>query len=495
MSAGQEMQAQGDTSADRATAAQRLADGGWHRMHPLTPVVRSWRILVVALIFAGQSQGDVLLSGNWLRELGTSSASGRVALIALGAVVTGVGLAGGLAYGWWRASRFRIGEESLELYQGILFRQHRSARLDRVQTIEVAQPFVARLAGLARLTLEVAGGGDSKVQLEYLTEADAQSLRNHLLARAAGVEYGAGEEAPEAPEHPVAEVPVPRLLLSLLLSGPVIVMSVCLVGLVIAAVLDHSPRSIAAALPAMLGAAGLVWGRFNGGFNFRIGTSPDGLRVRYGLLEHRAQTVPPGRVQAVRLRQPLLWRWPDWWAVEVNIAGVQAGGQQEQATGSHLLPVGSREEAIRVLALVLPDLGVAAPYDPWQVVQAGLTGSSPADGYLVAPARARWVDPIGWRRTGVWVTAQALLIRRGRIWRQLDVVPHARTQSLGLAQGPLQRRMRVASFVLHSTPGPVQPVVAHLDEVDAARLLADQALRAEGARGASGPERWMQAPG
>ena len=54
----------------------------------------------------------------------------------------------------------------------------------------------------------------------------------------------------------------------------------------------------------------VAWRRFAGAFGFTVRVSPDGLRLRHGLPEHRAQTVPPGRVQAVSLVQPLLWRGP-----------------------------------------------------------------------------------------------------------------------------------------------------------------------------------------
>jgi putative membrane protein len=72
------------------------------------------------------------------------------------------------------------------------------------------------------------------------------------------------------------------------------------------------------------------------------------------------------------------------------------------------------------------------------------------------------------------------------------LVPAERTQSLGLAQGPLQRRLRLATLVAHSTPGPVSPAVQHLDEMVAAALLDELARRAASARAASGPEQWMQ---
>jgi putative membrane protein len=472
-------------------AGTDLADGEWHRMHPLTPAVKSWRALIVVLVVVLHSAGgDTLGNLRDLDRLGVGN--GVVALVVLGVIVVVLLLAGGAATVSWRAARFRIGADALELNQGVLFRQHRSARLDRVQTVEVAQPFVARLVGLARLTLEVAGGSDSNIRLEYLTEAQAQSLRNHLLARAAGVQYQAGQEAPEAPENVSLEVPVMRLIGSLVLSGTAIALVIGIVALVVGSALAGSVGPVVGAVPVVIGFVTAVWGRFNGGFGFRIAQSPDGLRLRFGLLEHRSQTVPPGRVQSVRLSQPLLWRAPDWWTVEVNLAGViSSGREQQRETGHRLLPVGTRAEAVGVLSLVLPDLGVRAPEDPWQLVDAGLTGTRPDAGFIVAPRRSRWVDLVAWRRTGVRVTDEALLIRRGRVRRMLDVVPHARAQSLGLEQGPLQRRLRVATFTVHSTPGPIHPQVPHLDEHEAARLLEAQAIRAEGARAASGPELWM----
>jgi putative membrane protein len=142
---------------------------------------------------------------------------------------------------------------------------------------------------------------------------------------------------------------------------------------------------------------------------------------------------------------------------------------------------------------VLPDLGVD-PGAAGAVVDAGLVGSGPDGAFTPAPPQARWVDPIGWSREGYRVTSTALLLRRGVLHRQLDVVPHARTQSCGVRQGPLQRRLGVAAFALHSTPGPISPVVDHLASDVAAELLRAQTERARAARAAAGPERWMERP-
>jgi putative membrane protein len=428
-----------------------------------------------------QQRGEGFMQGGGLPGAGELGVS-----LALVAGVTAVGA--GYSYLAWRWTRFRVGRDVVELRTGVLNRQQRQARLDRLQAVDVVQPLLARLAGLSELKLEVAGGSGSQVRLSYLRDADARRLRAELLARAAGVRFGESEPPPEAPERMVLQVPVERLLLSLVRSGTAAGVVLAAAGLGVAGAVTGSPAAVLGAFPAVLGAAAVLWQRFALGFSFAVAISPDGLRLRHGLLETRAQTVPPGRVQAVRLTQPLLWRGPDWWRVEVNVAGY-GGGSEGQVSENVLLPVGPRSEAVLVLSLVLPDLGTQ---DPLAVVDAGLSGEGGSGGFAGVPDRARWLDPVGRRRLGYRLTDRALLARSGRLVRRLDVVPHERTQSLALHQGPLQRRLELASVVLHPTPGPVSPQVPHLDAGVAAALLEEQAARARRARAAAGPERWME---
>jgi putative membrane protein len=302
-------------------------------------------------------------------------------------------------------------------------------------------------------------------------------------------------DAAEAPEEQVYELTI-GLLVHSLLRSPAVWLSVLLVVGVGAAVIITREWSILASAGAGLVAAGsYLFQRFAGEFGFRAALSPDGIRLRHGLLETRAQTIPPGRVQAVSLTQGPLWRGPDWWRVRVNVAGY---GQTSNATQTQtlLLPVGTRNDAHTALWLVLPDLGTP---DPVALLDEGLSGMfdarQPSTWFTNAPRRARWVDPLSWRRDAYAVTDRALLLRGGRLVRRLVVVPHERTQSLAVAQGPLQRRLDVATFTVHSTAGPVVPMVRHLASDDAAHLLAEQAQRAQAARAAAGPERWMEPTG
>ena len=452
----------------------------WQKVHPVTPAVKGWKFLALLLFFAAQQAGNNIgNAGEMVRTVGWLPVGGAFAAL------TVIGFL--YAFVAWRMTRYAIDGEMVYLQTGVLFRQQRSARLDRIQAIDVVQPILARILGLAELKIEVAGGSDSAVRLAYLKEDAAQGVRNALLARAAGVEFGTVEqpEAPVAPEREVLVVPASRLVGSLLRSGVVAVPVLTLAATVAVAVGTREPGVVLGVLPIFLGSLGYLWQRFAGEFHFRAAQSPDGIRLRHGLLESRAQTVPPGRVQAVRLTQPLLWRGQDWWRVQINVAGY---GQADEQSENVLLPVGDRDEALLALWLVLPDLGTA---EPRALLDAALSGDREDAGFVTSPRAARWLDPWSWWRNGYALTGRAVLIRSGRITRQLVVVPHERTQSLGVQQGPLQRRLGVASVVLHSTPGPVRPLVPHLDEATAGALLVEQSARARSARAAAVPERWM----
>ncbi len=257
-------------------------------------------------------------------------------------------------------------------------------------------------------------------------------------------------------------------------------------------------------IPAAIGLVASYWSSFNKGYNFTAAVSPDGIRLRYGLLDTQAQTVPPGRIQALKVSQPPLWRIFGWYRIQVNVAGYGlADVHGEGSARTTLLPVGSLADVLKMLSLVLPDPGTQ---DPVGVFTAGITGHRgyPAElraaearqdtdgGFVTSPRRARFLAPLGWRRNGFTATETALLLRSGRWWRNFVVVPHQRTQSMALQQGPLARRFRVADLVLHTTAGPVAPrlIQAGLDEARA--LLDAQSARARAARKLQKSEHWME---
>ncbi|MFJ7749790.1 PH domain-containing protein [Arthrobacter sp. NPDC097144] len=476
--------------------------GEWTRVHPVSPLVRGW-IALAAFAF--------ILGRNWVEDFAGSDDGGAPArppdgttLLIAAAVLAGILLILAFLFflSWW-FTRYQVTGDHVRVHSGVIFRQQRQARLDRVQAIDIVQPLLARIFGLAELRFEVADAGESAVHLAYLKVDDARTLRALILGRASGAltstadsatgdagtaaaetadpgaETGPAPGVAEAPEQPILALTPGRVIAATLLSGTMMFLIAGVAAVIILTVVTGAPLSLTILLPLLFGAGGGMWTEFSTSFNFRASVSRDGIRIRYGLLDTRTQTVPPGRIQAVSVTQPPLWRLTGWYRISVNVAGYGIGSNNAGQARTKLLPAGTLSEVFDILALVLPEPGTDRPID---VFTAGITGRDNAAGFATTPRRARWIAPLAWRRNGFLLTDTALLIRSGALWRVLSVVPHERTQSMALEQGPLRRRFATSDLVLHSTPGPVRPRVRKMDDDAARRLFREQAARAREAR-------------
>jgi putative membrane protein len=167
------------------------------RTHPITPLVTGVRaapILIIGVFVVGNGEAVQLFGG-----LGT------------GAVVVMVLMAVGLyAYlAWTRLAFFYDDDGDLRITSGLVVRNDRRVQLSRLQSVDVTQPLLARLFGLAELRPDVAGSSAEGTTLRYLSLADAQQLRAELLARAAGLREGPDSIVETAPEQVLVQVPSP----------------------------------------------------------------------------------------------------------------------------------------------------------------------------------------------------------------------------------------------------------------------------------------------
>jgi putative membrane protein len=108
--------------------------------------------------------------------------------------------------------------------------------------------------------------------------------------------------------------------------------------------------------------------------------------------------------------------------------------------------------------------------------------------------KARRRAPFQFRNLTVGVDDAVFVAGSGWLTRRLAIVPHARTQSVRVTQGPWQRRLGLADMHVDSTPGSVRPVARHRGQTEARLLAEQQADRAGAARAAARPERWMAPP-
>ena len=437
----------------RRSGAADPTPAHFRRLHPLTPLLRGWAWLAAAIVFGGQ---NAVVSGD----------PRRFAVIIPVVAVMGFGF--GFA-SWW-FTRYGFDGDDLRIDSGVLQRRSRRVRMDRLQAVDIVRPLAGRLLGVSELRMEVAGGGESEAPLAYLSVDDAVRLRAELLARSAGI----SADTPEAPERQVHEVQLDRLIGSTVLSGA-FMFGVAVFAAIAIVVATGSGQVVIAGMsgfiPGLFAVGAALWYQLGRNFGFTLAESPDGFRIRKGLLDTRSQTVPPGRIQGVALRQPLLWRTKGWVKVDVDVAGYAGSSSSPQT--STLLPVATYQEAISVLRQVLP-------------------GADPASVPLErAPRRAAWLRPIGWFRLAYGADDRVVVAREGVFYRTLMIVPHAKTQSVRLTQGPIQRRLKLASVAVDTTPGPVDAVIRHRPELQAREILEAQARRARLARRVDVPERWM----
>ncbi len=429
-----------------------MSETEFKRLSPLTPLVRGGIFLLAVVGAMWQN----VLDG----ELGT------VGIVMLGVIVAGAGYG---TLSWWRTKYWIEGDE-LRVDTGVISRQSRRIRIDRLQAVDIVQPFVARLLGLAELKMDVAGGGKAEGSLAFMPIAEAHGLKEQLLARR---DNEREDNPPDVVAAPAVVVPIARLdlgmlVVSLLLSGEFIGFVLAGVALVSVGAVAGSIGAAGGLLPVVGGFAVVVVRKLAGFYNFTVSDTPGGLQVRRGLFELTSQTVALPRVQGVVVSEPLLWRPMGWAKLDVSVAGTKVGDGNDQLLSSTVLPVGPREEVLALARHVLRGLDLT-------------------DVPLTAPPdRAKWVEPIGRFFVAGGLDERMLVSRTGWWTRKTHAVPHRRVQSVRLSQGPWLRRLRLAQLYVDSPPGPVRVRLHFRDETEARYLLERAVVLGRQARAGAG---------
>jgi putative membrane protein len=413
----------------------------WHRLHPLSPLIRTGRhlvalgILVLFLIFANHSGNN----DDFISDI----------------VVVGIVLIAGVIS--WLVTRWQVADGVLRIETGLIRRQSLRFPLSQVQAIDVVQTGLARVFGLAELRLRMAGADSSGGRLACLPLADAERLREQLLAMghatarraatapgaagqvgatgpagvpgAAGAAGPASAAAPTGPERVLFRVQSERLAGAIILSRPGAYAGTAIAVVILVIALTGKPGIIVPFLVFGFGIVTSVWRQFNTEFGTVVAEAPDGLRLRSGLIQTAAETIRPGRVQAVRLVEPLFWRAFGWCRLEVDVAGPRQR-RENRSEGQRLralIPVGSRADADRMLGELLTD-----PPRPTHPAPAGARVKTLLSYHFLA-----------WAGDDRYVVAS-----RGRICRKTTWVPLEKVQSIRWVQGPWQRQLRLATIRL-----------------------------------------------
>ncbi|MFG1606244.1 PH domain-containing protein [Actinoplanes sp. NPDC049265] len=435
--------------AQGRAADSPVAEEPRRRLHPLSPLLHGAKSIAVIV---------VALSWQTLAQIGFE----RFALVVLGLAVAVVIFS---LVNWLNTGYHVVGKE-LRIQDGLLWRRNRAIPLERLQAVEVRRPLLAQLTGLAELRLEVVGGSKTEAPLAYLTVRDAAALRERLLALAGRTPEGVAATTPRVTGAPAVEQPLLRVrnndvVLSQLLTPQAFLLPFGAAFVVAQAVLEGAWTfiGIASTVTAMAGVLLQPARRVLQDWDFRLARDAGGrLVVRYGLLETRSQVVPLHRVQSVGVTWPLLWRGKRWLHLSLDIAGYagpQGNGNDKRS--DRLLPVGDNDTGRALIWDVLPGVDLLAlPTTP-------------------PPDRARVLHPFALRRYGAGLSPEVFVTRWGWLTRQMSVVPYARLQSVRVVQGPIQRRLGLATVYADTAGG--RAGVAHDRDLSEAWALADELSR------------------
>ena len=411
--------------------------------------------------------GIVVILVLFANQRGSQAGNDLIIDLVVIALVLGAGVVS------WLVTRWQVADGVLRIETGLVRPQSRRFPLSQVQAIDVVQTGLARVLGLAELRLRMAGADSSGGRLACLRLADAEQLRQRLLSMArateaagaraapggaAGASGAAGavgqpERAVGGPERPLFRVRSERLAGAIALSRTGAFAGVVIAALVAVIVATGRPGITASLLPVVIGVVLAVWRQFNGEFGTVVSAAPEGLRLRSGLVQTTAETIRPGRVQAVRLVEPLVWRAFGWCRLEVDVAGPRQRreNRSEAQRLRALVPVGSRADAEQMLGELL----TAAPRPVRR-----------------PPPNARWKAPLAYHFLGWDGDDRYVVASRGRVCRKTTWVPLEKVQSIRWIQGPVQRRLGLASVRLDVAGRRVTASITDRDAAEAQQILA-----------------------
>lgn len=488
-------------------------------MHPLTPLLRGGLTLLVfigimiawgrdriiswffpdAYGYSGDDPITLLMESGWL----IAAIAGVLVILVL--CVVGF-------YVSYRKRTFRITGDVVELREGILNRKDRRAPLGRIQSIEMQKPWLARIFGLAKLEIEQASS-DGKVELSFLKADLATALRAEILHRASGrrrdehpQQFGAQQTPapggfatgvrdefldPEADlrsqEHQLVSLNPGRLLASSVLGVlPWVIVFVAFFVVIVIATGSWLP--LFGFIPSFIIGIIAVFSQVMGQLRFRVASTRDGIRVSRGLASVTSETIPPGRIFSITVRQPLIWRPFGWWKVTYGRASTPSSSSNDgnqAALGTVLLPVGTKADVEAILRLVI------APENVGFVMHEALEGSRGREaGFITSPKRARIFRWFSLKRNGIHANDAIFVLRKGAIWRTVDVVPAARVQSIAVSQGPIYGLARLTRVQFHTIGILGVLSIGALDQDDASVIFPHAVTTVRGAMVSDRSESW-----
>lgn len=427
-----------------------------------------------------------------------------------------------LAWVRWRMFTYQVLPDQLVISRGIVHRTRRSIPFQRIQDISIKQGLLARLIGLAEVRIETGGGEKDEGQLDSVSLAEAYRLRDLFRSlNRSDDEPAAGTVMSLGATEPVLfQLGVGRLLYVGLFKFSLIWIAAILgasqyLGQALnldgdrwLQVWGAAEREVLSRLSwvFILGVAGMTLGlglmagvirtvlQF---YDFRLAFAGGRFRYSRGLLTRREVVVAQQQIQIGLVEWRAISGRLGWCAFKVQTLG----GSDHVSGRQELAPFARPSEIEPLIALAgLPpfDRSGLRPVSGWHT-QSALIGfvAIPATALITATLLSPFVAlllltlplpivvALCRRRHHRYALAEtSLMVTRGVLKKRDWTVPYRNIQSVTLRQGPLQRRMGIASVRIDTAGGSGLngPHIHDLLQTDASALVGDVIERMETGR-------------
>ena len=412
-------------------------------------------------------------------------------LYVIGLAILATLIAGVFRWLAWRRFTYQLTDDAVVIESGLLSRNRRTIPFDRVQDVDIEQQLLARIFGLAKVSLETGSAGKDEGALDSVSLAEAHRLRGVIRQRAAVAHVTEADVVDAAPVEGAVQfaMPFPRVLLWGLFNFSLVWLAVIFGALQYVEdwlpfdMWDWSrwageadPREVAAHLAvsawislallfAVLGVVAGVVRTVLRDFGFTLTDEGGRYRRVRGLVTHTEAVIALKRVQLALIESGWVRRALGWSGLRLQTLGGSgdASGRQEVAPFARdgevdglLAPLGwtrpdpaelrqvSRGHVWRALVRLV---GV-----PLVAILIGSFFLLPLLFALILLVPILAVVLLKRRFHRYGLPGETLFVQRGVLSRQMWIVPVRNVQAVSIRRSWLQRRLGTAS-VLPDTAG------------------------------------------
>ncbi|WMS89194.1 PH domain-containing protein [Pleionea litopenaei] len=366
------------TSSDLPTAERKLHPMSW--LFIVIAMVKSFFVPVLIALVAGGSDSYELIGG----------------IVVVPAIL--------FAIVQYVVYRYHLQPNEIVIREGVLFKNIRHVKYDRIQNVNLSRNPLHRLLGVAELELESASGGKPEATMRVVAMSAVEEMNEYIraakqketsLSSAASKKEEPQTNHDESLGHSILQLDILELVKAGIISNKGMVVVAFAFGILgqtrtlekffnkvedwlnpwmeqISWGLDHP---VMVTLMIFFGAIAFfvairvlsIIFMIVTYFGFDLQRQTGQLKLKFGLLTQRHATIPLQRIQMLSIVEGVLHRWFNRVAIRIATAGGNVNHQQQQENSARwLAPILATEDTESFIADVQPHISQTT--DQWHGV-------------------------------------------------------------------------------------------------------------------------------